>query len=329
MPEVKTQILRHIFIDKKIRQGMQSGRLANCSNMAREYEVSTKTILRDIDFLKHQKDAPIEYDPKRHGYYYSEENFSLPAISLKESDLFAICIAEKTLSQYENTPVHQKLAKVFRKIEGFLPEKVTVEPSWVDERVSVVGEFQTQINPEVWETVSTGLRKNQTVIILYRKIDSTKPVVRNLDPYHAVRYQGEWYVIGHCHLRNSLRTFAVSRIQHAQLLQESFSIPEDFDAESFSAHRFGLFGDGRKQQVRIFFNEKHAPYVRERKWHQDQSLNELNGGGVELEFNASDMGEVARWILSWGSGVKALAPAELNKRIKQELSKALTGYEVT
>ncbi len=327
MAQVKAQLLRHIFIDKKIREGMRKGRLANCSRMAAEYEVSTKTIMRDIDFLKNQRDAPIEYDPQRHGYFFSEENYSLPAISLNESDLFAICIAEKALSQYEKTPVHQKLAKVFRKIEEFLPEKVTVEPGWVDERVSVVGEFQTKINSEVWETVSKGLRGNRTVIILYQKLGSTKPVVRNVDPYHAVRCQGEWYMVGHCHLRNSLRTFAVSRIKHAQLLQKNFSVPDDFDAAGLIDDRFGLFGGGKEQQVRVVFDKKHAPYIREREWQRDQILKELSEGALELEFAASDMGEVTRWILSWGSGVKALAPPELSKRVRQELSTALADYE--
>lgn len=326
MPLDKAQLLRHIFIEKKIREGMQCGRLANCSALAQEYEVSSKTILRDIDFLKNQQDAPIEYDASRHGYYFTEENYSLPTISLNESDLFAICIAEKALVHYENTPLYQKLAKVFRKIEAVLPDKVTVEPGWVDEHISVVGEFQTKINPDVWETVSNGLRLNRTVIILYQKLGAAKAVVRNVDPYHALRCQGEWYVVGHCHLRDSLRTFAVSRIRHAQLLDSDFAIPKDFNPADLTAGRFGLFGGGKKQEVRIFFDAAHAPYVREREWSRDQRLSEMKEGGLELMFTASDLNEVSRWILSWGGGVKALAPQELTRLVRHELAAALESY---
>ena len=63
----KTQLLRLVFIDKKIREGMRFGNYANCSSMADEYEVSTKSIMRDIDYLKNQCDAPIEYDPSKKG----------------------------------------------------------------------------------------------------------------------------------------------------------------------------------------------------------------------------------------------------------------------
>ena len=97
MTRNKNQLLRLIFIDKKIREGMESGVLANCRRMADEYEVSPKSIMRDIDYLKYQRDAPIEYDSQKKGYYYTEEKYTLPAMDISESDLFAICLAEKAL----------------------------------------------------------------------------------------------------------------------------------------------------------------------------------------------------------------------------------------
>ena len=81
----KTQLLRLVFIDRKIREGMRSGIYANCSSMAKEYEVSSKSIMRDIDYLKNQRDAPIEYDPQKRGYYYTEDNFKLPAATDADS----------------------------------------------------------------------------------------------------------------------------------------------------------------------------------------------------------------------------------------------------
>ena len=56
-----------------------------------------KTIQRDLDYMRYQLDAPIEYSAKHRGYYYTEPNYQLPAISVKESDLFAIYLAEKLL----------------------------------------------------------------------------------------------------------------------------------------------------------------------------------------------------------------------------------------
>ena len=326
MAKDKTQLLRLLFIDRKIREGMKSGIMANCSSMAAEYEVSAKSILRDIDYLKSQRDAPIAYDATARGYYYTEENYALPAISLNESDLFAICIAEKALRLHEDTPIYRKLQKVFRKIEESLPEKVSIHPEWVEDKLSVIPERQTRLEPAVWEAVSTGLSKNQTLAISYRKPGGQESTERRVDPYHVVRYQGEWYLIGHCHRRDGIVTFAMSRIETALLLETRFAVPDDFDHTRYSGTQFGIFSGEREVLVKARFSREHAPYVLEREWHPRQTVDQKKDGSVVLAFPARHLYEVRRWILSWGSGVQALAPKELVDAVQQELAAALADY---
>jgi predicted DNA-binding transcriptional regulator YafY len=112
MLKFKPQFRRLMFIDRKIREQTYP----NCVSLAAEWEVSEKTIQRDIEYLRDELDAPIAYDSLKHGYHYTEENYSLPAITVSESDLFAVFVAETVLSQYRNTPLFQKLSSVFQKI---------------------------------------------------------------------------------------------------------------------------------------------------------------------------------------------------------------------
>ncbi len=328
MPQDKSQLLRHIFIDRRIREGMSVGRLANCATLAREYEVSSKTILRDIDFLKNQRDAPIDYDGARHGYFYTEESYALPAITLNESDLFAICIAEKALAHYENTPIHGQLAQVFRKIESSLPDKISVQPAWVDTRLSVTQEPHTSIAPAIWDTVAEALARNRGLIILYQRPGAEKGVVRNVDPFHVVRHRGEWYLLAYCHLRDAQRTFALSRIRRAQMQERTFVMPKNFDAEKLLENRFGIFGGDQEFRVRLRFDPPTAPYAAERRWHARQVLTPLADGGAELAFPASDLREVMRWVLSWGAGAWVMEPLELREMVRQELAWAVQAYGV-
>ena len=69
MAKYKPQHSRLLFIDRKIREG----RHPNCSSMAEEWEVSRKTIQRDLDYMRYQLDAPLEYSAKHRGYFYTEE----------------------------------------------------------------------------------------------------------------------------------------------------------------------------------------------------------------------------------------------------------------
>lgn len=326
MTKDKTQLLRLLFIDRKIREGMKSGIMANCTSMAAEYEVSAKSILRDIDYLRSQRDAPIAYDATARGYYYTEENYALPAISLNESDLFAICIAEKALRMHEDTPIYRKLRKVFRKIEDSLPDKVSIHPDWVEDKLSVIPERQTRLEPEVWEAVSAGLSKNRTVSISYRKPGGQESTERRVDPYHLVRYQGEWYLIGHCHRRGAIVTFAMSRIEAVLLLENGFSVPVDFDHARYGGAQFGIFSGEREVLVKVWFSKAHAPYVLEREWHPRQSVVRKKDGSVMLGFPALHLYEVRRWVLSWGSGARAIAPKELVDGVQQELAAALADY---
>ncbi|HIJ90378.1 MAG: WYL domain-containing protein [Desulfobulbaceae bacterium] len=326
MAKDKTQLLRLLFIDRKIREGMRSGIMANCRSMAAEYEVSAKSILRDIDYLRAQRDAPIAYDAANRGYYYTEENYALPALSLNESDLFAICIAEKALRLHEDTPVYRKLQKVFRKIEESLPDKVSIHPAWVEDKLSVIPEQQTRLEPEVWEAVSAGLSKNRTLAISYRKPGGRECTERRVDPYHLVRYQGEWYLIGHCHRREAIVTFAMSRIEAALLLAERFSVPEGFDHARYGGSQFGIFSGEHEVLVKVRFSREHAPYVLEREWHPRQTVVRKKDGSVVLGFPARHLYEVKRWVLSWGSGAKVLAPRELIESVQKELAAALADY---
>ncbi|MGV1097935.1 helix-turn-helix transcriptional regulator [Thiovibrio sp. JS02] len=327
MAKDKNQLLRLLFIDRKIREGMRSGRLANCSSMAAEYEVSAKSILRDIDYLRNQRDAPIGYDGARRGYLYTEENYSLPAISLNESDLFALCIAEKALQMHEGTPVYRKLQNVFKKIEGSLPEKVSIHPVWVESKLSVLADGQTRLDPEVWEAVATGLHRNKSLLFFYRKPGSAHCTERTVDPYHLARYQGEWYLIGYCHLRRKILTFAMSRVEKIALSGESFTVPTGFDHTRYVGSQFGIFGgEGELSVVRLRFAREHAPYVLEREWHPEQTIARNSDGSVELAFPARHLLEVKRWILSWGRGVRVLAPEALADAVRTELAAALADH---
>lgn len=327
MNKDKTQLLRLVFIDRKIREGMKSGIYANCSSIAKEYEVSSKSIMRDIDYLKNQRNAPIDYDATKRGYFYTEENYKLPAIDINASDLFALCITEKVLKQHENTPFYGKLRSVFKKIEESLPDKVSIQPSWVNSSISIVGEHRTVIEPQIWAVIAEALQQSKLLVLLYRKPSSGKASERIIEPYHLVSFQGEWYVIGFCHKRNKVLTFALSRIKSAKLSSQTFTVPEDFDFQKISLKRFGIFSGQAPLQVKIVFDKKNAPYVKEREWHPSQKIKSRKDGSLLLTLTTSHFLEIKKWILSWGSGAQVLAPESLRREIVNELDHMMRQYQ--
>jgi len=322
MARVKPQLNRLYFIDREIREK----RYPNCSSLAADWEVSAKTIQRDIDYLRTMHDAPIAYDAGNRGYFYVEENFRLPAISLNDSDLFAVFIAGKALEQYANTPLYHRLQSVFTRIEESLPDRVTVRTSGLDARFSFFAEPASVVDPTVWELLFAALRSNRTITIYYQKPGEDGVWPRQVDPYHVVVYQGGWYVVAYCHQRRALRTFALSRMEKVEVGDDFFQPPGREEMEQMLAAGFAAPWQGEGYLVELSFAKPLAPFIQERQWHQDQRLRVQPDGGLYLSFPAGNMEQVKRWVLSWGMGVRVLAPESLLTLVREELGQALKNY---
>ena len=322
MAKYKPQHSRLLFIDREIG----NGNYPNCSTLAGDYEVSAKTIQRDIDYMRYQLDAPIKYSVQHRGYYYTEANYKLPAISIKESDLFAIYLAEKLLAQYEGTPIYDNLFSVFRKIEDSLPERTTIDMGKDNARFTVIPPSNTSIRPGTWEKVAEAIRLSIRIRALYRAPGS-EPAAREIDPYHGVRFEGDWYVVAYCHLRKDIRTFSLARMESVEVLGENFRIPEDFDFNRLTGSNFGVHWSENEYRVKVLFARQAAGYIRERCWHPTQQVEETPDGGLILSLKVNHLLELRRWVLSWGSMAKALEPPELVADLERSIREMAILYE--
>ena len=66
----------------RVHVELKANRFPNCKKLAAALEISPKTILRDIDFMRDRLRLPIDYDQKRHGFYYYAEPECGPAFPL-------------------------------------------------------------------------------------------------------------------------------------------------------------------------------------------------------------------------------------------------------
>jgi predicted DNA-binding transcriptional regulator YafY len=319
----KPQYARLLFIDEKIR----SGSYPNASSISKEYEISNRTINRDIEYMRDSLGAPIEYDSTHKGFYYTEDHFFLPAIDIKESDFFAICITEQALKQYENTPLYDKLSGIFNKLKEYLPDNIRVNTTWIDTQFSFMHESFTTIDPQIWEIASRGLRQRNQLKIIHQKAGYSDAIERIVDPYHIVNYRGEWYLIGYCHLKKSVLRFAVSRIHEASVLETKYKIPSDFNFNSFIGSSFGIMTEDTEHIIKIQFRKELAPYIIERQWHPSQVIKQNEDGSIILSFTTNSLFEVKRWILSWGSGAKVIEPEILIKQVTYDIHGMLDSYK--
>ena len=99
---------RNIAVGCSSTRRYRSGSYPNARTLAEGYEVSDKTIKRDLEYLRDSLDAPVEYDTRKRGYYYSDPHYRFSIMHITERDLFALYIAEKVLQQYRGTQVYDR-----------------------------------------------------------------------------------------------------------------------------------------------------------------------------------------------------------------------------
>jgi predicted DNA-binding transcriptional regulator YafY len=307
----------------RIHQSLQSGKFPNATTLARELEVSTKSIHRDIEFMRDRLNLPIEYDAAHFGYHYIGEVSSFPTMQITEGELFALVVAEKALQQYRGTSFEKPLLSAIKKMEQALPDTISLNLADIEQTISFRTRAEQILDLKIFDVLAKAAARREQIELAYRKPGQTKPEARIVDPYHLANINGEWYLFAFDHARKDIRTFAPARIKSVKPTGKTFERPQKFSLEKRLRDSFGVHSGQGEHAVVIRFNPRAADYVREKKWHESQQLRELKGGGVELKLKLSSLFEIERWILSWGGDAKVLKPRELAEAVRNSAERIL------
>ena len=301
----------------RIHQAIQSRRYPNASKLAAELEVSTKSIHRDLEFMRDRLNLPLEYDGSRHGFHYTQKVDAFPTMQITEGELFALVVAEKALQQYRGTTFEKPLLSAIKKMEQALPDTISLNLADIDQVISFRTSAEPILDLKTFDVLAKAVSQRQQLELQYRKPGQGASEARLVDPYHLANINGEWFLFAYDHARKDIRTFVPARIRSARLTGEQFERPQKFSLEKRLRDSFGVHSGEGEYDVVIRFNARAADYVREKKWHESQKLGELKDGGVELRLKLSGLAEVERWILSWGGDALVVKPKELAEAVRR------------
>ena len=300
----------------RIHRAVQAGNYPNATVLAGELEVSTKSIYRDIEFMRDRLELPIEFDGARNGFRYTQEVGSFPTLQITEGELFALLVAEKSLQQYRGTTFEKPLRSAFKKMAAALPDTISLNLADWEQTISFRTSIEPILNLEIFDALAQATAQRKQLELTYRKPGRKETEPRVVDPYHLANINGEWFLFAHCHLRNDIRTFVPARILEVKPTGQVFVRPHRFSLEKRLRDSFGVLTGRGEFDVLIRFDELVADYIREKRWHPSQQLAELEDGGVQLRLKLSSLAEIQRWILSWGGRATVLAPVELAESVK-------------
>ena len=320
----RPQVERMVAIIARVKKGDYPSR----KDLARDLEVTTKTIQRDLDFMRDREGIPIEYDPFKYGYHLTEPIAQFPMMQISEGEVVALFVAQRALAQYRGTPFETPLRLACDKLVESLKGEFSVAWGDLDAAISFRGIDPNLVDINLFKDLSSAIRAQQEVTFDYRKLGSKAFETRRLQPYHLTCVNHQWYTLGFDPFRKAKRTFMLGRMQNVELLDTRFKRPKGFSADKFLKGSFGVFSGTEPVEIRIWFDSFAARLVRERTWHHSQKIIALPNDELELSLMLTSTIEIQQWVMTWGSHAKVLAPVELIRTLLVDLEQMRQAYAV-
>jgi len=306
-----------------IIDAVKSGSYPNCSTLAKDLEVSNKTIQRDVNFIRDRLGYPITYDESLYGYTFSEEVDDMSSFDVQVEDLAALFLAKHTMSTLRGTKLADAMRPSFEKLANMMDGKVSLAPSDIDQVFSVKSAGVVEADLTMFGKLAEAVLKQHAVSFKYRKVGDRESGHRKLHPYHVGEVSGGWYVVGYDVDRKGIRTFALQRMKGVRVLKESFERPENFSVGGHFKGGIGVWnhGSGKLYDVRLVVTGWVARVVQERTWHASQRIQLLDDFGeeVEVRMQLSALEDIMSLVLSWGRHVKIKTPKKLKQMVAVEI----------
>jgi proteasome accessory factor B len=168
---------------QEIFHAIKTGRYPNRTKLAETIEVTTKTIQRDIDYMRYQMSVPIEFDFAKGGYYFTKPMTELPLFQLTEAELVSVFVAQKALEAYKGTAFEQPLRTAFQKLQA-ATGSASVSVSWEDLDSAIsFRQFGAYLpDATIFSELAKAIQNKEVVEFGYKKLGAKAFEKRTVEP---------------------------------------------------------------------------------------------------------------------------------------------------
>lgn len=335
MPVNKYALIRYRVIDQKIRNKYKPypnmEELIEACSEALGKEISKSAIEKDIQSMKEDGSlgyyAPIKYSRRYKGYYYEDDNYTIDKLPLSEEDAEAIKFATLTLSQFKNSPVFKQYASAIDKIA----DRINLSENIQDRAIDQFVEFETLPTirgNEFLEKILDAAKRSKKLNFHYQSYKGSKGKQRTVHPYLLKEYSNRWYLIGFSEEKQFVIVYALDRIEHLQITDESFERDRQFNAVEYFQYSVGITATGKQKPLNIILkaNKVLAKYLISQPIHWTQEIVDETDDFVRFKFSIIQSYELMEKILSFGAEAIVEEPQELKEELLKQVQKMILHY---
>lgn len=291
---------------------LQAGGQRTVADLAARLGVDERTVRR---YAEHLADLgiPVQAQRGRYGGYRLSPGYKLPPLMLTDDEAVAVVLGLQAADRAGlATTAPAATASALAKVSRVLPQALGRR---LDSLLSSA-QFTTAVRaaaPAGADTLlglASAAQARRTVLIAYTAWDGRESQ-RELDVYGLVFHSGRWYVTGHDHHRDDVRTFRLDRITSVEQGEGSYVVPADFDARTQVVQ--GIAAVRWSHEVSVVLRTTLAEAV-ERLPPSAGRLSD-HGDGVLLQTRAEHLHGMACMLAGLGWDFEVITPDALRDEV--------------
>jgi predicted DNA-binding transcriptional regulator YafY len=299
---------------------LQSKRIIKSQELANKFEISLRTVYRDIASLE-QAGVPILSEA---GVGYSLlKGYNLPPLQLTDDEVTAFFTAGKFLHIYSEKSVSSSFESGLTKIKAIINLAEKERVSVLEEKLKVLANQYLEKKEEgkvPFNEVFKAVYEKLLLEFNYIGLSDHEPKARKVEPIGIYSFGQHWYLIAWCKEKEDYRTFRFDRITNLEILNERFNSQHpkmDVFIQKLKSEK-GL------QKVVIQVDMQAYKYVDEQKYYQGIVSEEKIDDKMVMTFLTGSLEGFSHWFLLLGSEADIIEPQILKEMVTQKAKNVIS-----
>lgn len=212
---------------------LKSRRILTATELAERYDVSVRTIYRDIKKLIASGVPVVTIEGRG---YSLMEGYTVAPVQFTEKQANALITAQHLVNQSKDASFVKDFEEALIKIKSVFRSSILEKSERLSSKIHVFEYSPENLSSNALSELQLAITNLNYVEINYRKANDTNISFRKIEPYVFFSTNNKWILIAWCHLRNEYRAFRVDRIQHFRILHEQF-VDRKFNIQDYFAAR--------------------------------------------------------------------------------------------
>ena len=270
---------------------------------------STRTIMRDIETLKNEYNAPIEYDAVNRGYFLLNSKWELNVPLMNDDVLSMSMLSTRLASDFLPEPVKARANAAMESALAGNSSKF-FDDAMIESILCATG-IKSAVDPEVFKKIFDAWRMHQVVELTYHKPNEPESA-RRFEPHILAFRNGVWYAKGYEYGTKDVKVYAIQRVSDVAYAGDTFVSDKKLIEET---RKNGLFVYPRISGIRLRCDASIAFYLREHQSVKQFRIEPQTDGSLIITLRPAFEHEVIRWILGESGKIEVLEPAELRSKV--------------